>query len=218
MKKVEKERKIKTLSLVALIVAVLGLTIAFAALSQTLTINGTASVDAAKWDIHFENLSEPVITGDAFEIMSPTMEGTSISNINVSLTKPGDSITYEFDVVNNGTVDAVFSNFVSTFPEDSSDFEAKYKINYDFDGDGVTSEEDLQNVQHIMEYKITYDGKTYSIADIDEINNALANQTLNKGETKHIIYKISYDPKATKLPVGKIKDGPISFGITYVQK
>ena len=37
----EKERKIKVLSIVALIVAVLGLTVAFAALSQTLTINGT---------------------------------------------------------------------------------------------------------------------------------------------------------------------------------
>ena len=46
----EKERRIKTLSLVALIVAVLGLTVAFAALSQTLTINGTASINSATWD------------------------------------------------------------------------------------------------------------------------------------------------------------------------
>ena len=36
----EKERKIKALILVALVVAVIGLTVAFAALSQTLTING----------------------------------------------------------------------------------------------------------------------------------------------------------------------------------
>ena len=39
----EKERKIKILSIIALIIAVLGLTVAFAALSETLTINGTAS-------------------------------------------------------------------------------------------------------------------------------------------------------------------------------
>ena len=38
----ERNRKIKTLSLVALIVAVLGLGVAFAALSSKLTINGSA--------------------------------------------------------------------------------------------------------------------------------------------------------------------------------
>ena len=56
----EKQRKIKVMSVVALIVAVLGLTVAFAALSQTLTINGTANVDAASWDIHFETISSSV--------------------------------------------------------------------------------------------------------------------------------------------------------------
>ena len=51
----EKERKIKVLSVAALLVAVLGLTVAFAALSQTLTINGSATVNTASWDIHFKN-------------------------------------------------------------------------------------------------------------------------------------------------------------------
>ena len=43
----EKTRKIKIISLCALLVAVLGLTVAFASLSQTLTINGSAAVNAA---------------------------------------------------------------------------------------------------------------------------------------------------------------------------
>lgn len=43
----EKERKIKVLSLFAMIVAVLGLTVAFAAMSTTLKINGTATLDAS---------------------------------------------------------------------------------------------------------------------------------------------------------------------------
>lgn len=53
----EKTRKIKIISLCALLVAVLGLTVAFASLSQTLTINGSANMDAASWDIHFEKTS-----------------------------------------------------------------------------------------------------------------------------------------------------------------
>ena len=52
----EKTRQIKIISLCALLVAVLGLTVAFAALSQTLTINGSATVNTASWDIHFKNL------------------------------------------------------------------------------------------------------------------------------------------------------------------
>ena len=53
----EKTRQIKIISLCALLVAVLGLTVAFASLSQTLTINGSAAVNAASWDIHFEKTS-----------------------------------------------------------------------------------------------------------------------------------------------------------------
>ena len=71
--KVEKERRIKVLSLVALIVAVLGLTVAFASLSQMLTINGTATVDAASWDVHFENLTGPDITGSASTSGTPVL-------------------------------------------------------------------------------------------------------------------------------------------------
>ncbi len=105
----EKERKIKTLSLVALIVAVLGLTVAFAALSQTLTINGTASVDAAEWDVHFENLTEVYVRGSAEVLSEPVIgnDGKSIKNLQVSLKKPGDVVKYKFDIVNKGTIDAI---------------------------------------------------------------------------------------------------------------
>ena len=61
----KKEKKTKVLVMVILLIVVAGLTVAFAALSATLNINGTAYLDAAKWGIKFENLSEPVKTGDA---------------------------------------------------------------------------------------------------------------------------------------------------------
>ena len=48
-----------------LLVVITGLTVAFAALSTTLNINGTAYLDAAKWGIKFKNLSEPVKVGTA---------------------------------------------------------------------------------------------------------------------------------------------------------
>ena len=96
----EKTRKIKIISLCALLVAVLGLTVAFASLSQTLTINGSAAVDAASWDIHFEKTSgkETEVKGTA-TFTEPTLSGTTIENFSATLTKPGDSVTYYFDIV-----------------------------------------------------------------------------------------------------------------------
>ena len=104
----EKERKIKLIAISALIVAVLGLTIAFASLSQTLTINGTATLDAAKWGIKFENLSSGKVVGDA--VINDTAmiaeDQITINNIDVSLKTPGDSVTYTVDLVNEGTINA----------------------------------------------------------------------------------------------------------------
>lgn len=125
----EKERKIKVLSIVALIIAVLGLTVAFAALSQTLTINGTSKVEKnddgqgnKRWEVRFYGVSsdgsidesattvKPVITGDATAV-DATLSDTTISIIKtggdgVVLKKPGDKVVYSFYVKNNGSIDA----------------------------------------------------------------------------------------------------------------
>ena len=102
----EKARKMKIISLIVLVVMVLGLTVAFAALSQTLTINGSATVNTASWDIHFENLTLSEKTGTAEVSGTPSLTGTVISGVDVSLNKPGDKIVYEFDLVNNGSIEA----------------------------------------------------------------------------------------------------------------
>ena len=106
----EKARKMKIISLIVLVVMVLGLTVAFAALSQTLTINGSATVNTASWDIHFENLTLSEKTGTAEVSGTPSLTGTVISGIDVSLNKPGDKIVYEFDLVNNGSIEAKLTN------------------------------------------------------------------------------------------------------------
>lgn len=119
----ERKRGIKALSIVALFAAVIALTVAFAALSRTLTINGTAEF-SGNWDIHFENLSTVALTGDASETTAPTIKAhgttgianTEISNYEVKLMKPGDSVTYTFDVVNDGTINAKLGSFTMPTP------------------------------------------------------------------------------------------------------
>ena len=142
----EKERRIKVLSLAALIVAVLGLTVAFAALSQTLTINGNASVDAATWDIHFETPygSDATTEGAATINKTPTFNGTSITDIDVSITKPGDLANWVFKIVNNGTINAKISSIeISELCTIDSPVES-----CDWNNDGTVTQEDVDKVNN----------------------------------------------------------------------
>jgi anti-sigma28 factor (negative regulator of flagellin synthesis) len=83
----EKQRRIKILSLSAVIVAVLGLTVAFAALSTTLNIKGSAYLDAAKWGIKFQNLSEPSIVGEASDAKTANQARYDVTCKNASVNK-----------------------------------------------------------------------------------------------------------------------------------
>ena len=113
----EKERRTKSLVVVVLLIVIAGLTIAFAALSTTLNINGTAYLDAAKWGIRFENLSSPTKIGSATTTGTAKIEETKsaeITDINVSLSIPGDKVTYTVDLVNKGTINAKIDNIEKT--------------------------------------------------------------------------------------------------------
>ena len=130
----EKQRRIKMLSLSAVIVAVLGLTVAFAALSTTLNIKGSAYLDAAKWGIKFQNLSEPSIVGEASDAKTAKIEkDVSINDIKVTLSKPGDSVTYTVDLVNDGDINAKIENIEKTNLTEEQQkyitFTVKYKEN-----------------------------------------------------------------------------------------
>lgn len=209
----EKQRKIKVLSVVALIVAVLGLTVAFAALSQTLTINGTANVDAASWDIHFETISSNK-NGDATINDFPHIAGTSITRINVTLTKPNDGVEFRTRIVNDGTVDAKIDSVeISPLCEIGSPVES-----CDWNNDGQVTEEDVQKVNDNLFFSIAYDGGI----------SLKKNDTLNAGETKQINISVAYYKvtnsedgiiieEASELPARDLQFNNLSVTINYVQ-
>ena len=210
----EKTRQIKIISLCALLAAVLGLTVAFAALSQTLTINGSANMDAASWDIHFEKTigKETEVKGAA-TFTEPTLSGTTIENFSATLTKPGDSVTYYFDIVNNGTVDAVVSSY--DFPlairECVNNNNAySYCLNLDFNSDNIIDGTDY------MTYLTMFNS---GLRDADTDEGVTQGDTLNAGETKHMKLFFEYKDTATELPKNNLtltSKNPIT--ITYEQK
>ena len=210
----EKTRQIKIISLCALLVAVLGLTVAFAALSQTLTINGSAAVNAASWDIHFEKTSgkETEVKGAA-TFTEPTLSGTTIENFSATLTKPGDSVIYYFDIVNNGTVDAQIESY--NFPRAFNDCftninKYSYCMNFDFNSDGNLNALDKSVYFDLFNYQLAY-------ADTDK--SVTQGDTINAGETKHMKLVIEYKDTATELPENNLtltSSDPITN--TYEQK
>ena len=158
----EKQRKIKMLSIIALVIAVLGVTIAFAALSGTLRINGSGTMDRADWNIYFDNLSNASTKGKGSVIGTPTLEehGAEISNIKVKLKQPQDSVTYTVDIVNNGDIDAEIDNIVlPTVPneyKDILDFEVVYTDNKEEPKKGDVLTHTSPNNTRNLTIKISY--------------------------------------------------------------
>ena len=113
-----KDRKLTIAIIAVLMISLVGIGIAFAAFSQTLTINGSAEVEASKWQVVFEGVTNastidaPTTSGTATEITRPTIKNndTEISTYSVSLKTPGDSITYNFKIHNKGDFAANLSS------------------------------------------------------------------------------------------------------------
>jgi hypothetical protein len=206
----EKQRNTRTLILVTLIVAVLGLTIAYASMSKVLTIKGSTGLTASTWDIHFENLSEVETTGAA-TATKPTLSDTTITGFEATVTKPGDSVTFEFDIVNAGTMDATIKKL--TIP-------LKYKrcydatkltddcVEYDFDSDGDIDMNDISRYRNMINYNLYYVDTNKTISEKD---------TLKAGETRRVRLMVKYNESSTILPKNNftITDGDIV--ITYEQ-
>lgn len=204
----EKERRIKTLSIMALIVAVLGLTVAFAALSQKLTITGTASIPTGTntWNVHFDTangvkVSQTSSNGTSYgQYGDVTVSGTTISGINAILTKPGESVTYEFKVVNAGAANAKIND----------DFKLPSLVCSSTDSSVDASTFCDENIQVSLKYKDDTDVK--------------ASNLLTGGNSNEMVLKIEFVKKETTQTLPS-NDVSISFGsenssitINYVQE
>ena len=118
----ERDRSAKIIAIVALCVAVAGLSIGFAAFSNDLTIKSNASVspNASDFDVNFStsNTSELDGTVNGTGTNSATGEGATIDNsgsptitgLKANFTEPGQKVTYSFYAHNAGKYDAYLNN------------------------------------------------------------------------------------------------------------
>ena len=102
------KRKKNNIIIGSLLAVVLLMAVGYAAFSSVLNISGTGSITSS-WNIKITNVEVSNTVGDASDGEGTTFEDLT-ATINSNLVSPGDSITYDVTVRNDGNLDAVLTN------------------------------------------------------------------------------------------------------------
>ena len=185
--------KFKNAILIILAVCLIGITVAYATLSQNLNINGVAKVSKTSWNIHFTNVLTPKAEGYAEGGKATLNSDSTVLTVSEGILKvPGDTITYVFDVINEGDLDAEVETVLTTI-------------------DSCKASDNTTDVTMYCD-KIKYD-----LVYQDTKEAVKKNDQLLKGESKTLNLIITYDKnkELTSLPNTEIVLDNITSTINY---
>jgi hypothetical protein len=190
----KENKRMKLYILVALVFSILTISIAYAVLSTSLDISGSATVQESSWGFKLgEGIS---LSGKDYETTGsaiynePTFDGVT-ATYNFSLSKPGDSVTYFFRIYSLGSLPGEISSILTSNPTCTSSLNVK-------------SDEEL--VCNNLLYEITYsDGTPIQTGDV--FNKTSLNtpaitclKGAYTGNVRSIKVKITFDDKVTSVP------------------
>ena len=128
--------------------------IGYALLSQTLQINGTANI-TSKWKILFTSAEEKEMENATTQLKEITDDTTL--TLNVELTQPGATATYDVVVANQGDLDAVLSKIEGVEETNTSDpLPIKVHLENIVEGDPLLKGEE-KTFQVIVEWDASVD-------------------------------------------------------------
>ena len=199
-----------------MIISVFTLTIAYAVLSTTLNITGSAEISGSSWNITVNkydfssDFTEDEINdgwkyyyngfavGDAELIKEPTISGTTISNMQISFTKPGDLITLTYEVTNNGTIPAKIESIIQNTPSFSS---------------STNNASDLELISNnfLSEFALLPEDNFNWVDKLD------TGYVLCPGETIYLDYSALFDDNATAVSSSNITISNLGGSINFVQ-
>lgn len=195
----ERNSQTKNIVLGVLLVAVVTLSIAYAALSATLSINAQATVKGANWNVKFREKSGQtnlctITKGSASSNASfvtgktGTISDTVFNNLAVNFSVPGDKVVCTWEVANLGDFDAKLTTFTKGTPSSSD-----------------------PNVTSNIEYKLTYD--TEDGTPVAQ-NNLLPHGSSN---VKTLVLTIGYKSTATYIPASDVAVTGLTATLVYTQ-
>ena len=187
-------------SVLAVIVAVVGVSIVWASYTSQLVVKGTATVERGKWSVIFEDLGNAVtgnssdFTSNAKELSKPSIKGNvSIETFDISVKNPGDFVSYTFTIKNEGT-------FVAKIDEGFKMPTPTCTAAKDVDADKV-----CENLEYTLVYT---DGKAVTAGDYYDAN-----------ESRNVVLKLQYvdanDPK--QLPETNVSISNLGITIPFIQ-
>ena len=213
-----KDKRLTILIILIVTLSLVGIGIAFAAFSQTLTINGSAEVEASSWQVVFEGMTNvntidaPTTTGTASEVTHPTIKNnsTEISTYSVSLKTPGDSITYNFKIHNKGDFAANLSSLtISGVNRPSSPVS----------GASLVTDSSIATANAKTLSKVEY--KLYYTIDNSLVGQNSARDCLEAGETANVALKITFstsnETDTEVLPSTDLVLDNLGISSTYTQ-
>ena len=191
----DKSREVKIIAVVALLVAVVGLSVAYAALNTTLKITGTATVNSASWDVHFIKGTGTPVGSATFVEPEISTDSTALNNYSVKLTKPGDSVTYTFKITNQGSINAKLGTVnigdVTCTSADTTE----------------TGTAEANTTCANLTYSVTYEnGDEIAVGDV-----------LNAGDTVDAKITITFNSDAETVPASVVTVGGLDVTLIYNQ-
>lgn len=196
-------REMKILVVAALIISIVAIGIGFAAFSETLTINGSASVQTSTWKVKFSELGTATLTGTASEVTKPTLSDTTIGTYNATFKTPGDSVSYKIKVSNTGSYNAKITTATISVPSCTGK------------AGEATADADAAKVCDKLTYTLVYDTD-----DTQSAGQAVAvGDTLSAGETRPMVLTLKYAEftDATLLPAADVSISNLGVTLVYSQ-
>ena len=142
------------------------------------------------WKVDFDNIS--LDREGSIYVEDISASNTSIKDFDITFIRPGDAFTIRLDIVNNGTLDAKLETFKI------SNIVCTYN--------NGTSADDY--CDKYISYSIKYkDGSSIKKDDV-----------LEAGETKTVVFKMSYADNAPVLYDEVISIDDMNMSFVYVQK
>ena len=126
----KKEKSTQTLIIAVLAVAILVMSVGFATYTQTLNINGTATVKPSSWKVEYDTTKGITNTTGS---VTPTASNLSATDwtFTITLNEPGDFYEATADAKNFGTIDAVLKKLTMTALTAEQAKYLKYSVYYD---------------------------------------------------------------------------------------
>ena len=211
------DNKVKNIILTVLVIGLVSMTIAYAALTQTLVINDNQVTITNDWNVHFahtwghtdaEASSFPATAALTATInQQPTLTATTISGLRATFRKPGDKVTFQFDIVNEGGIDAELTTATYTTPTCTS-------------SDTSVSSSDLATFCQKINYSIVYTGTNTAPAVGDDLLVYDEDDSSTNGNIRHCTLTVQLDPNTeqTDFPGGDITVSNLGATFVYTQK